>query len=68
MRGRNGERFTVVCPRKGAMGIDPMSGNAEVWATDTYTDDSAMCVATLDAGRINLTSGGQVTIEIRAGA
>ena len=68
MRGRNGERFTLTCPPKGSMGFDPMTGNAEVWGTDVYTDDSTICVAAVHAGRINLSGGGKVTIEIRPGA
>ncbi len=67
MRGRNGERFSLTCPPKGSLGFDPMTGNAEVWGNDVYTDDSTICVAAVHAGLINLSSGGKVTIEIRPG-
>lgn len=67
-RGRNGERFAVNCPPNGSMGFDPLTGNAEVWGTNLYTDDSSICVAAVHAGLITLARGGRVTIEIRAGA
>ena len=67
-RGRNGERFTFTCPANGSIGFDPLTGNAEVWGTNLYTDDSSICVAAVHAGRITLARGGRVTIEIRAGA
>jgi hypothetical protein len=67
-RGRNGERFTLTCPANGSIGFNPQTGNAEVWGTNLYTDDSAICVAALHAGLITLTRGGRVTIEIRPGA
>lgn len=67
-RGRNGEKFTLNCPASGAIGFDPLTGNAEVWGTNVYTDDSSICVAAVHAGLITLTRGGRVTIEIRAGA
>lgn len=68
LRGRNGARFTLNCSPNGSMGIDRMTGNAEVWGTDVYTDDSSICVAAVHAGKINLRGGGKVTIEIRPGA
>ncbi len=68
LRGRNGERFTLACPANGSMGFDPLTGNAEVWGTNVYTDDSSICVAAVHAGLITLARGGRVTIEIRAGA
>lgn len=67
-RGRNGERFTLTCPASGSIGFDPLTGNAEVWGTNLYTDDSSICVAAVHAGLITLARGGRVTIEIRPGA
>lgn len=59
-RGRNGERFTFICP--------PGGTPASVWGTDLYTDDSSVCAAAVHAGLITFASGGTVTIEIRPGA
>ncbi len=67
-RGRNGQRFTFACPANGSISFDPLTGNAEVWGTNLYTDDSSICVAAVHAGVITLARGGRVTIEIRAGA
>jgi hypothetical protein len=61
LRGRNGERFTYICPGDGT--ISP-----RLWGTNIYTDDSSICSAAVHAGLINAQSGGTVTIEIRAGA
>ncbi len=63
-RGRNGQHFTYICPTGGPpfpVGGDNFSG---VYGTDTYTDDSPVCLAAVHAGLITL-SGGEVTIEIR---
>jgi hypothetical protein len=68
VRGRNGQRFTLACPPNGGVGIDRITGNAEVWGTDVYTDDSAICAAAVQAGRVTIANGGRVTIEIRPGA
>jgi LCCL domain len=38
-----------------------------VWGTDTYTLDSSICTAAVHAGKIQLESGGPVTIEMRPG-
>ncbi|MGZ8844706.1 MAG: LCCL domain-containing protein, partial [Pyrinomonadaceae bacterium] len=67
-RGRNGERVTLICPPNGSISFDPLTGNAEVWGTNLYTDDSSICVAAVHVGLITLARGGRVTIEIRAGA
>lgn len=67
-RSRNGERFTLNCPASGSIGFDPLTGNAEVWGTNLYTDDSSICVAAVHAGLITMARGGRVTIEIRPGA
>ncbi len=46
----------------------PASGRAAtVWGTETYTHDSAICVAAVHAGVINLTDGGVVTLTMRPG-
>lgn len=60
LRGRNGQQFTFVCPAGG-----PLS--SRVWGTTVYTDDSSICTAAVHAGYIEVSSGGLVTIEIRAG-
>jgi len=39
-----------------------------VWGTDTYTLDSSICTAAVHAGKIQLETGGPVTIEMRPGA
>ena len=59
LRGKNGTRVTYTCPGNGSFG--------RVWGTDVYTDDSSICTAAVHAGRINVQTGGTVTIEIRAG-
>lgn len=61
LRGRNGERFTFVCPANG-------TASSRLWGSGLYTDDSSICTAAVHAGVINVVSGGTVTIEIRAGA
>jgi hypothetical protein len=38
-----------------------------VWGTDTYTLDSSICTAAVHAGKIQLETGGPVTIEMRPG-
>jgi hypothetical protein len=63
-RGRNGQHFTYLCPTSGPpfpVGGDNFSG---VYGTDTYTDDSPVCLAAVHAGLITF-KGGEVTIEIR---
>ena len=59
-RGQNGLRLSYSCPAK------PLGGLGTVWGTDVYTDDSAICVAALHAGKITET-GGTFTLEIRDG-
>lgn len=60
LRGRNGQRFTYICP-SGAV-------STRLWGTDVYTDDSSICTAAVHEGLITAQSGGTVTIEIRGGA
>ena len=59
-RGKNGSRQTLVCPPGG-----PTAGR--LWGTDTYTDDSSICLAATHAGLITAAAGGTVTIEIQPG-
>jgi hypothetical protein len=58
-RGRNGLRVKYDCPPNGDTG--------SVWGTDIYTDDSSVCYSAVHFGRISLTAGGSVVIEIRSG-
>ena len=61
LRGRNGERFTFLCPANG-------SPNGYLYGTDTYSDSSSICKAAVHAGHIKPQTGGAVTIEIRPNA
>jgi hypothetical protein len=61
MRGRNGQQFTFVCPANGSL-------SNTVWGNDIYSDDSSICAAAVHAGLISIQDGGEVTIQIRAGA
>jgi len=61
---------TVVgfAPGKTLMFLCPAGGKpSSVWGTDIYTLDSSICTAAVHAGRINLESGGPVTLEMRPG-
>ena len=58
-RGQNGRRVTMLCPAQGRP--------ADVWGTDEYTDDSAVCSAAAHAGAITPAAGGAVTIVIAPG-
>ncbi len=58
--GDAGTQSLFVCPAKGTL-------DQPVWGTDTYTDDSAVCVAAVHTGAITVDDGGFVTIEIRPG-
>ncbi|ANV86973.1 LCCL domain-containing protein [Picosynechococcus sp. PCC 7117] len=55
-----GDRYSFNCPPNGELG-------ASVWGTDIYTNDSAICVAAVHAGEIDLATGGPITIEIAPG-
>ncbi len=59
-RGQDGRRIAFLCPPDGDL-------SASVWGTDTYTDDSAVCVAAVHQGIINPVEGGRVVIEIAPG-
>lgn len=58
-RGRIGTRHTYVCPSGGTRYV--------VWGSGPYTDDSSVCTAAVHAGRITLSGGGTVVIQMRAG-
>lgn len=61
-RGQEGQRVVFVCPPnpdRAALGT--------VWGAEVYTDDSAVCVAAVHAGRISFAEGGRVTLEVRPG-
>jgi hypothetical protein len=58
-RDRVDDVITVHCPPGGAPGV--------VWGTDVYTDDSSVCTAAVHAGRITLSGGGTVRIQIGPG-
>jgi len=55
----NGETLKLICPASGK--------ESSVWGTDIYTLDSSICTAAVHAGKIQLDSGGSVTIERRPG-
>ncbi len=60
MRCEIGARRTFTCPARGS--------RATVWGDGPYTDDSSICTAAVHAGVISFERGGEVTIEMRAGA
>ena len=60
LRGRNGQRFTYLCPPNGSLGRLYSRDNA-------YTDTSSICTAAVSAHVITQQAGGAVTIEIRPG-
>ena len=43
------------------------STSATVWGTGVYTDDSAICVAAVHAGKITAYNGGTATLRVEAG-
>jgi hypothetical protein len=55
----NGTTWKFKCPANGK--------EATVWGTDIYTIDSSICTAAVHSGKIQLDSGGPVTIELRPG-
>jgi hypothetical protein len=59
-RGENGKRYAYICPTIAAIPVDT------IWGTDTYTDDSSICLAAVHAGKVTI-AGGTVTIEIKPG-
>ncbi|XP_078499441.1 uncharacterized protein LOC144754948 isoform X2 [Lissotriton helveticus] len=54
------ERAEVICPE------GCLKQEAKVWGTDTYTDDSSICRAAINEGKIT-SAGGRVTVEKRPG-
>ncbi len=60
--GQNGAHIVYICPSYGSA----YAGIFGVWGTDVYSDNSSVCTAAVHAGKIALTSGGIVTIEIRS--
>lgn len=59
-RGMTGVRILFTCPTNGPL--------APVYGSGPYTDNSSVCNAGVHAGRITFAGGGDVVIEIRAGA
>lgn len=57
----NGKTVKFSCPAGGG------GKEGTVWGTDTYTLDSSICTAAVHAGKLQLDSGGPVTIEMRPG-
>ncbi len=53
-----GSRYAYACPPGTA---------ASIWGSSPYTYDSAICTAAVHAGKITLSAGGDVTLEMRAG-
>ena len=51
--------LNFTCPAGGTAG--------SVWGTDVYTIDSSVCTAAVHAGKIQLETGGPITIEMRPG-
>lgn len=60
LRGRNGERFTYLCPANGSLNRLYSRDNA-------YTDTSSICTAAVKADLITQQAGGVVTIKIQPG-
>jgi hypothetical protein len=58
-RGKNFQTFEYNCPAGGT--------THAIWGPWTYTDDSSVCTAAAHTGYLSRSSGGRVTIEIRAG-
>jgi hypothetical protein len=54
-----GDQFLFQCP--------PGGRTSGIYGTDTYTDDSFVCVAAVHAGLIGVVAGGAVTIELTPG-
>ncbi|HLA63854.1 MAG TPA: LCCL domain-containing protein [Rhodothermales bacterium] len=61
-QGQNGTVVTIQCAANPSM-----TNVGPVWGTDTYSDDSAMCVAAVHAGIITPAAGGRVAVTIAPG-
>jgi hypothetical protein len=59
LAGPTGARHVVVCPGG--------CGQATIWGTDVYTDDSSICVAAIHVGAIPAAIGGPVAVTILDG-
>lgn len=57
--GDIGDQFLFQCP--------PGGRDSGIYGTDTYTDDSLVCVAAVHAGLISIAAGGSVTIQLAPG-
>ncbi|WP_420349222.1 LCCL domain-containing protein [Pelagibius sp.] len=57
-----GQRFSVACPPHSVR--DTME---QVYGTDAYPSDNAICVAALHAGKITTEDGGQVMVQLNPG-
>ena len=58
-RGQDGKRLTLICT--------PGRPTGQVYGTDVYTDDSAICAAAVHAGITTAEKGGPVTVVIGPG-
>ena len=58
-RGQEGKRLTLICV--------PGRPTGQVYGTDVYTDDSAICAAAVHAGVTTAEKGGPVTVVIGPG-
>jgi LCCL domain-containing protein len=57
--GDLGDQFLFQCP--------PGGRDSGIYGTDTYTNDSLVCVAAVHAGLISIAAGGSVTIQLTPG-
>jgi hypothetical protein len=57
--GDIGDQFLFQCP--------PGGRDSGIYGTDTYTEDSFVCVAAVHAGLIGIAAGGAVTIQLTPG-
>jgi LCCL domain/Stigma-specific protein, Stig1 len=53
--------LTFLCPSSAGVSL------GTVWGTETYTNDSAICVAAVHAGVMKFATGGAVTVEMSPG-
>ena len=60
-QGENGTRISGDCPPGTASNFD------SVWGTGFYTDDSSLCTIAVHYGLWDVTSGGQIIVELRPG-
>ncbi len=58
-RGELGQQLDYACPPDGGLG--------SLWGTDTYTDDSSVCMAAVHVGLFTREEGGIVRIVVRSG-